>query len=322
MDYIAYAGFDLLDDLGAKPGTMNLISEGQREALLNTIKDYQCIPGGSCANTIRGLAWLAKTRKIQCPLYAGAVGKDEIGEEYISQMRNLGIEVQISQKECETGISVIIVTPDLERTMFTYLGSCREYSKRDLDVSQLRTSQYLHTTGYMWDTISQKEATQYAIEQARGHGVLVSFDLADPFVVQRYRDDFLRWVPETVSVLFGNREEVSLMLQRDSEDDELIREAGFLAPLVLMKVGAKGCYANDRGTIYRIEGRRVNAVDTIGAGDFFAAGFLFGIVSGESVKASSSLANRFAAGIVSVEGCNLGKLDQRDILQAILSSSD
>ena len=122
MDYVAYAGFDLLEELGAKPGTMNLITEAQRKALLNTIKDYRFIPGGSCANTIRGLAWLSKIREIQSPLYAGSVGKDIVGEEYISQMRRLGIEVQISQKECETGVSVIIVTPDLERTMFTFLG--------------------------------------------------------------------------------------------------------------------------------------------------------------------------------------------------------
>ena len=315
MDYVAYAGFDLLEELGAKPGTMNLITEAQRKALLSTIKDYKFIPGGSCANTIRGLAWLGRIREIQPPLYAGSVGKDSVGEEYISQMRRLGIEVQISQKECETGVSVIIVTPDLERTMFTFLGSCREYSKHDLDVTRLHTSQYLHTTGYMWDTITQKTATQFAIEQARAHGVPVSFDLADPFVVQRYREDFLLWIPETVAILFGNREEVSLMLQKEGEDEELIRDAGSLAPLVLMKVGAEGCYANERGTIHKIDGRHVEAVDTIGAGDFFAAGFLFGMVSGESVRVSSTLANSFAAGIVAVEGCNLSKLDQKDILQ-------
>ncbi len=322
MDYVAYAGFDLLDKLGAKPGTMNLITEVQRKALLNTIRNYKYIPGGSCANTIRGLAWLGKVREIQSPLYAGSVGKDAVGEEYISQMSSLGIETQISRKECETGVSIIIVTPDFERTMFTFLGSCREYSKHDLDVTLLHKSQYLHTTGYMWDTDTQKTATQFAIEQARAHGVPVSFDLADPFVVQRYREDFICWIPETVSILFGNREEVSLMLQKDGQDEELIREAGSLAPLTLMKVGAKGCYANQRGKIYKIEGRRVEAVDTIGAGDFFAAGFLFGMVSGKSVRVSCTLANSFAAGIVSVEGCNLSKLDQTEILQINPLNSD
>ncbi len=85
MDYVAYAGFDLLDELGAKPGTMNLISEAQRKALLNTIKDYKFIPGGSCANTIRGLAWLGRTRDIQSPLYAGAVGKDVVYDEHFAK---------------------------------------------------------------------------------------------------------------------------------------------------------------------------------------------------------------------------------------------
>jgi sugar/nucleoside kinase (ribokinase family) len=317
MDYVAYAGFDLIESLGAKPGTMNLITEEHRKALLDRIDKYKNIPGGSCANTIRGLAWLAQAKPMPRPLYTGAVGKDALGQEYISQMRSLGIEVRISQKERETGVSVIIVTPDFERTMFTYLGSCREYSKEDLDTSLLRQSQYLHTTGYMWDTDVQKQATSFAIAEARANRVAVSFDLADPFVVQRYRSEFVRWIPKTVDILFGNREEMALMLKADGEDEDLIREAQSLAALTIMKVGAKGCYVNDRGQIHRIEGKRVKVVDTIGAGDFFAAGFLFGMVNGKSVRQSAALANSFAAGIVSVEGCSLYRLSQQEILASI-----
>jgi len=314
MDYIAYDDFSMLDSLNATPGTMNLVTREQREDILARIKGYRNVPGGSCANTIRGIAWLGRETGIEPPVYAGAVGRDEVGDRYIELLRDLDIQVRISRKECETGVSVIIVTPDYERTMFTYLGSCREYGKDDLDVGLLKKTRYLHTTGYMWDTESQKEATRLAMEAARANEVPVSFDLADPFVVQRYREEFLQWVPERVDILFGNREEMALMLGGRGDDEELVEQAGAFAPLTVMKVGAKGCYINREGAVSHAPGVSVEAVDTVGAGDFFAAGFLYGILTGMDTVGAASLANRLAAAIVAVEGCNLDEVDRSWVL--------
>jgi sugar/nucleoside kinase (ribokinase family) len=317
MDYIVYADYELLASLHAKPGTMNLIDGEQRQSLHSRLEHYYTIPGGSCANTVRGIAWLGKIDPIAPACYAGAVGGDDVGSCYISELGALGIITRIAVKESETGTSTIIVTPDCERTMFTYLGACREFEKADLDFELLQQAQYLHIAGYMWDTDGQKRATLSAISAAREAGVVISFDLADPFLVQRNRKEFLGWIPEMVNLLFGNREEISLMLQKPGgKDGDLIREAGKLAPLVAMKVGAEGCYVNDRGRILYSPGFEVLAMDTTGAGDFFAAGFLFNLIKGRGIEASARLANRFGAAIVKVEGCSLFNLDQRDILSS------
>ncbi len=320
MDYIAYAEYDLVESMGVTPGTMNLINRQQREDLLEKISRYYMIPGGSCANTIRGVAWLSAADPVAPLIYAGAVGPDDVGDCYISQLQELGVHTHISvKKSTETGVSTIIVTPDCERTMFTYLGACREFGKEDLDLGLIDKAEYLHITGYMWDTESQKQATLTAISRAEAAGICISFDLADPFAVKRYRDDFLHWIPKKVHILFGNREEIALMLDwEESEDDEgLIRKTEYLAPLVIMKVGAKGCYVNEGGEITYSPGKVVNAVDTTGAGDFFASGFLFNMLKKRGIKASADLANAFGAAVVTVEGCSLDNLNQRDILASL-----
>jgi len=315
MDYVAYEEYALLEMLGATAGTMNLIDRDQREQLLARLAHYYTIPGGSCANTMRGIAWLAEVDPLPGPCFSGAVGKDEIGDCYTAEIVKLGIESRIVRKTSETGVSTIIVTPDCERTMFTFLGACREFGPEDLDMERLDQASCLHAAGYMWDTDAQKQATLAAVARARRIGLRVSFDLADPFVVQRYRGDFLDWIPGTVDVLFGNREEIGLMMQAGgAEDEQLILRIASLAPLVVMKVGARGCYVCDRGRVFFSPGAEARAMDTTGAGDFFAAGFLFGLLKGQSLEAAAELANRFGAAIVEVEGSSLVQLDQRDIL--------
>jgi sugar/nucleoside kinase (ribokinase family) len=314
MDYVAHGEFQLLKSLGATAGTMNLITLEQKHRILQNVTRYSNIPGGSCANTVRGLAWLGSVDPIAPPLYTGAVGRDSVGREYTEVLEKLGIHTKMGQKSSETGVSVIIVTPDYERTMFTYLGACRQYSIQDLDLDLLGRSSYLHITGYMWDTESQKKATLAALNTARKKGIRVSFDLADPMAVKRYKKDFERLIPDCVDVLFGNREEISLMLDRQGSYRELAEAAGALTPLVIMKVGADGCLVNDGGHISHIAGEKVEPVDTIGAGDFFASGFLFGLIKGKSSVECAVLANRLAAGIVTVEGCSLHKLDPTTIL--------
>ena len=114
MDYIAYDDYDLLEVLGARAGTMNLIDRAQRARLHERLENYCTIPGGSCANTIRGLAWLGKEAPVPSPCYSGAVGRDEIGGCYIAELDDLGIETRIRRKSRETGVSTIIVTPTAE----------------------------------------------------------------------------------------------------------------------------------------------------------------------------------------------------------------
>jgi sugar/nucleoside kinase (ribokinase family) len=133
---------------------------------------------------------LSKHDPVKPTAYSGAVGKDKRGEDYVSLLTEAGIKALVSTKNSETGYSIIIVTPDYERTMFTYLGACREFEESDIDFKTLASSAVLHIAGYMWDTDNQKKAVRSAIRFARENGVKVSFDLADPFVVNRNRSFF------------------------------------------------------------------------------------------------------------------------------------
>jgi sugar/nucleoside kinase (ribokinase family) len=317
MDYLTYEDSELIEALAVKPGTMNLVTGRERTLLLERIKHPSCVPGGSCANTIRGLAWLGRGEEIEPPLYAGAVGNDHLGRQYIAGLRELGIKTQVCYKTEETGISVVVVTPDRERTMFTYLGACRGFDSGDLDKNLISESNFLYTTAYMWDTENQKAAAKEALRHAASEGVGIAFDLADPLAVGRYREELLSFVPEYVDVLFGNKEEMSLLHGKNEEDAVLAESLGELAPIAVMKVGAEGCWVSSQGDVTKHPGKRVRAVDTVGAGDFFAAGFLFGLLKGENIEACARLANTFGAGIVGVVGCSLGELSQGDILSSI-----
>ncbi len=315
LDYIAYVDDAFLESTGAVRGSSSLISSERMTELIGSIREYENIPGGSCANTIRGIAWLSKLSAVEQAVYGGAVGDDEAGERYIRFMReDYGIKTVIPQKDKCTGVSIVLVTPDCERTMFTFLGACEDFSAGDLDLDAIGITEIFHTTGYMWGQPGQRHAMEKAIAHARANGCLVSFDLADPFVVKFNRDALASYLPANVDLLFGNKEEVSMMLDEKGEDSAIAEKAGRLATTVILKVGARGCYVNDRGSIFSIPGKKVDAIDTVGAGDSFAAGYLYGVIKGMNPRVCAEIANNLAAGIVTVSGCNYFKLDQKKVL--------
>jgi sugar/nucleoside kinase (ribokinase family) len=314
MDMVVYGGFDVLAAQGATAGTMNLIEEPARRRLLEQVRVARMVPGGSAANTLRGLAWLG-AGAIEPPVYSGAIGHDEIGDLYERQLKVLGVEPRLVRKQGTTGTSTIIVTPDHERTMFTCLAASREFGPGDC-TGALPDCRWLYFTGYMWDTDNQRSAVTAVAEQARRAGVRVAFDLADPFAVRRYRDAFLGWIPGRVDLLFGNRQEMALLAGGgDAADEDLVRRTAALAPMVVMKVGARGCVVNERGVMTTAPARPVKVVDTIGAGDFFAAGFLYGLLLGRPTADCSRIANSLAAAVVGVEGCSLEQMDRGRVLE-------
>jgi sugar/nucleoside kinase (ribokinase family) len=310
MDIIAHVDFAFLKRLGKKPGTMNLVDYEEIERLRAGVGSFRTIPGGSCANTIRGIAWLNRSGGLPSPVFNGAVGRDAIGDQYIRGIEEFGVGAAIVRKSTATGMSLILVTPDGERTMNTYLGACREFTPEDLDVDKLSHSRILHLTGYLWDTENQRRASRKAIEIACGKGLTISFDLADPFAVQRYSEVFLPLIPECVDMLFANREELGLLTKTECAED-CMKAAASLAPIVVMKAGAEGCYISRGGKITHVPGVAATLVDTTGAGDAFAAGYLHAHLEGRDPEACARMANELAAGIVGVEGCDYQALPRR-----------
>lgn len=323
MDMIFQADRQTLGRTGAVPGTMNLVDfpTVQRILSLNPKKGeaaFTRTPGGSCANTMRGIAWLAGSgTALEPPAYSGAVGRDETGAEFEKLLKDSGVTPSLAFTGSPTGTSIILVTPDHERTMFTFLGACREYGKLHLDLEEIARSRWLYSTGYMWDTPNQQEAIEAAVEHACASGVKIAFDLADPFVVRRSGAELARWIPGRVEVLFANREELSAMTGVEGSYREIVQAAAGLAPIIVMKTGCDGCVITSGEGFHEIPGEDVAPVDTTGAGDAFAAGFMYGVLSGLSFAESGRLANRIASRIVTVEGCNYSRIDRIDVLNGI-----
>jgi sugar/nucleoside kinase (ribokinase family) len=319
LDFIAPVDPPTLQSLAAKKGTMNLVDQNGMERVLSELNGYTNIPGGSAANTLRAIAWLDQGGGLEPLLYCGAVGPDARGADYNRFLRSTGIQVKVVTKTLPTGCSVILVTPDHERTMFTYLGACKEYQPGDLDLNALGQADLFYTTGYMWDTDNQKRAVLGAVEHGRKRGVRIYFDLADPFLVERYHRELRSWLPSRVDVLFGNRDEFRIMFGPELTDLELLAAAAKVSPVSLMKTGCDGCYLSAHGKVTRVEGFCVEPLDTTAAGDCFSAAFIFATLRGFSAPAAAKLANRLAASIVTVLGCDFSNLDRDLILREGLS---
>jgi sugar/nucleoside kinase (ribokinase family) len=319
LDFIAPVEPPVLEALDAKKGTMNLVDRDGMERVLGKLDAYSNIPGGSAANTLRAISWLDRDGELEQLLYFGSVGPDVHGKAYNSSLREAGINAQVVTKSLPTGCSVILVTPDHERTMFTYLGACREFGLEDLDLTSLSGSQIFYTTGYMWDTDNQKQAVKRAMEYSRQHGVAIYFDLADPFVVHRSHEEFRSWLPSRVDVLFGNRDEFQIMFGPKLSDRQLLAEAAKVSPVLLMKTGCDGCLVSDHGEVHSIDGFCVEPLDTTAAGDCFSAGYIFASLRGFPPLQAAKLSNRLAASIVTVLGCDFCNLDRDLILREGLS---
>lgn len=316
MDVICRVQHSALESLGYAPGSMNLVDHFKQEEILAACVSTKMLAGGSCANTIRAFAFLSGGESVR-PAYTGGVGTDETGRAFDELLTAEGVESRLGRKATPTGRSVILVTPDGQRTMFTYLGACREMTADDLDRQLLSEAGIFHTTGYMWDTAGQEEAARWAMSAAKGEGTVVSFDIADPFVVARYRDKLLDWLPGHTDILFANQEELSALVGIEGPEESIVASALSIAPTVVMKVGRRGAYIGESGDVSLVPGTPVEPLDTTGAGDSFAGGFLHALASGADHLTAVKLANAIASQVVGVDGCDYARLNREAVLAAV-----
>jgi sugar/nucleoside kinase (ribokinase family) len=318
MDIIVRAPHEALESLGVVPGSMNLVDYDTQQEAIAAGSVVRRLPGGSCANTVRGVRWLLRNvGSSTSAAYTGAVGSDRNGDAFEALLDTEGVEPKLARKHTPSGSSVILVTPDSQRTMFTYLGACRELVASDVDIKWVRSARIFHTTGYMWDTENQQNAVCEAVRAGRAARTLISFDVADPFVVQRYRDALLEWIPGNVDILFANDEELRALTDERGDEESVLRAAAELAPTVIMKIGARGCVVGSDGGIVRAAPHPAERVDTTGAGDAFASGYLFGVAQRFDPQQCAAVANIIAGGIVSVDGCNFDALNADELRAAL-----
>lgn len=305
IDILVEISDEDLDRLGLHKGTMHLIETERRKHLLDYVstrpKELNC--GGSCPNTIITIAAFGIPASL-----GGKVGCDEYGDFYRARLKELGVTDLLTIGTEPTGSSIILISPDSERTMNTFLGANRQFSSADIDPIRIAESSYLHFTGYMWDTASQREAIMTAISIAEEAGTAISFDIADPFAVSRNRDTFLKIISDHADIVFANNEEARILF--DNYDAyECARSMGKLCPTAIVKNGRFGSFIADHGMIESVPVLGGQAVDTTGAGDMYAAGFLIGRCKGYSVRDCGILASFLAGEIIAIHGAQFSLQD-------------
>jgi len=313
IDLLATVSEEFLERQGLTKNTMVLVEQERFQALLAALSgtDIHPEPGGSCANTLLGIAQLGGRTA-----YCGKAGRDDYGRLYVEKLRAAGVEPYIQTDGHLTGSTVILVTPDAARTMNTYLGACQDLSPADLPLDALRASRWLYITGYLWDTPTQQEAALLALRTAQEAGIPVAMSLSDPFCVGRHHADFVDILRRYVTLVFANREEALALTGQETAQEAYRALRGWCGGAAVT-LGAAGALAGEGEEMIYAEAVPVLPVDTTGAGDAFAAGFLYGKTTGASLLQCARLGNAFAAQVVQKMGPRLAG-DVRALLADVL----
>lgn len=284
--------------LGLDKGIMRLVDGEARTKIVDFISSQKCrySCGGSAPNTIITLSQLG----VKVAL-SGKIGQDDFGDRYEKQLKAHGVNSFLKKEKGFTGSSIILISPDGERTMNTSLENNRKYSLPDLQDDYIRQANYLYFTGYMWDTDNQKRALEKAISIAKQSGTQVVFDAADPFAVKRSADDFRELIDKYFDIVLANAEEARLLFQ-NSDLSYCSKKLTEMCKIAVIKNGAAGSMVSSGKESYKIPAFKTTAIDTTGAGDVYAAGFLYGLCRGKGLKESGITASKLAAGVVGITG--------------------
>jgi len=296
FDVLVKTDESFLNRHGMTKGSMALIDEAQAAAIYQDMGPATEMSGGSAANTIVGIASLGARAA-----YVGKVKDDQIGRMYAHDIRAAGVafETKPATDGPATGCCYILVTDDGERTMNTYLGAAQHLVPADIDPAEIAAAKIIYLEGYLWDPKSAKEAFVKASQIAHEAGREVALTLSDSFCVDRYRDEFLDLMKKrTVDLVFANEAELHSLYQTSDFDSALgqLRED---AKLGVVTRSEKGCLVASREGVIAVPAFPVEQmVDTTGAGDLFAAGFLFGLVRDAGYENAGRLGALAAAEVI------------------------
>jgi sugar/nucleoside kinase (ribokinase family) len=295
VDIIAHADDDFIADHGLVKGSMTLIETERAVHLYRSLGSAVEMSGGSAANTMCGVASFGGSAA-----YIGKVDSDDLGLTFGHDMRAVGVHFvgPRPQEGIPTGRCIIVVTPDAQRTMNTYLGVSSLLSPQDVDDQLVAAGKVLYMEGYLFDRPEAKEAFRKAAEIAHAHDRLVSLTLSDSFCVNRHRPDFLALVEDNVDILFGNEDELLSLYEVESFDEAVkaLRSKGTLAAITRGAVGSVVVTADQ--VIHVASEQAVRVLDTTGAGDLYAAGFLYGLTHGRTIAQCGRLGSIAAAEVI------------------------
>lgn len=296
FDVLVRTGDEFLQAQGMDKGSMALIDEGRAAAIYSAMGPATEMSGGSAANTIVGVADFGARAA-----YVGKVKNDQIGQLYVHDIRaaKVAFDTPAAADGPATGCSYILVTPDGERTMNTYLGAAQNLSPADIDPAQIAASSIVYLEGYLWDPKEAKDAFLKASKIAHENGRSVALTLSDAFCVGRYRDEFLDLIrSRTVDLVFANEAELQSLYETNDFDKALVQLRND-AKLAVVTRSEKGCVVASNDSTVAVPAFPIEkVVDTTGAGDLFAAGFLFGLVRGVNHEQAGRLGTLAAAEII------------------------
>ena len=304
VDILAQVEDSAIDDLKLNKGGMALMTTEQQGDVLDKINDSSLsfASGGSAANTMVSIVQSGGTG-----VYSGKVANDANGTFYQKGMQDEGIDFYIppvDHPDQLTGSCVVLTTPDAERTMCTHLGISTELTKEDLNFDLLEQSKCSYIEGYLWDAEAPRAACVATFEESKKRGIKTAFSFSDPFLIDRFGDQFKDVVKDYCDIVFCNADEARMFLGAESIE-ECAKKLGGVCDLVFITDGGNGCYVCEKGSVTQVGGFDVKAIDTVGAGDAFAGGALYGITNGLSTQDSAKWGNYFAAQVVAKIGPRL-----------------
>ncbi len=295
VDVLAHVDEEFLVKHDLVKGAMRLIDEVEAEELYESLGPTLEMSGGSAANTIAGVASFGRRAA-----FIGKVRNDQLGDVFAHDIRSLGVHFATppATEGPTTARCLVLVTPDGERTMNTWLGAAQNLGPEDVDETLVRDSAVVYLEGYLWDPPRAKEAFRKAADIARAAGRKVALSLSDAFCVDRHRDSFLELIANSVDILFANEAEIKALYQVRYFDDAMHAVKAH-CPLAVLTRSAAGAVVVEGDDVHVIEARPVErVVDATGAGDLFAAGFLAGYVEGRPVAECARLGALAAAEII------------------------
>jgi sugar/nucleoside kinase (ribokinase family) len=299
IDIVANVEDSFINSHNLDKGSMKIINEDEAQWLNEQISAVKMISGGSAANTVAGLAMLG--HKVA---FIGKVKNDPMGKAFEKELKAIG--VTFNTKKAQNSVSstarcIVLSTPDAQRTMNTCLGIAGSLGPEDIDEETITNSSIIYLEGYLWDKDIAKKAILKAIELARSTGSRVAFTLSDSFCVIRHKEEFLNLVKNHIDILFANELEIAALFGTDSLDFA-IDKCKQLEILVVITRSEKGSIILFGHEITLVEAEMTKVIDSTGAGDLFAAGFLSGLIKGKDLYSCGKMGSILASEVISHYG--------------------
>ncbi len=298
VDVLCKVDDQFILDHSLSKGTMKLVDEKEFKKLLTNLKIEDTVSGGSVANSIVGMSQLGDEVS-----FIGKVNDDELGQKYIDGLKRENVKYfyQTKKEKVPTGTCLILITPDSERTMCTFLGVAGQIDDNDIDTNAIQNAEITFLEGYLWDEGGPTKAFEKALSAAKKSAM----SLSDPFCVDRHKDSFLNLVKNKLDIIFANEKEAMSLIDAKNFD-EVIEFGKSLDKLFIVTRSDKGSIAIKGSDIFEAQAKsNLKIVDLTGAGDLFAAGFLHGLTNNKNPFESLNLGTEMASKIIQKIGARL-----------------